>query len=208
MTIASPPPFPPARPTVCSAYLGRAAFAGRRLQNNGYSLPPIGYGVYGKSYTASEPGLVKNVGRIFENVKIHAYSQCEVRRNIPFGSCIRRYLTVGLSSILRHGCSLTRSRVFMPISHAPCNTVLPPAPLEAWYDDLSSQNTAVHRTHTNTDTLYSQWDMGFPGVGRFHSPDITLPISTWAGYGADIADTITLNLNFEAEVLNSPNRRY
>lgn len=55
---------------------------------------------------------------------------------------------------------------------------------------------------------HQQWDMAFPGAGRFHSPDITQPIANWANYGSDIGDTITLSLNFEADVLNSPNRRW
>lgn len=48
--------------------------------NNGYSLPPIGYGRYGKIYTAIEPPLAKNTanGRVYEDLEITLYSQCEV----------------------------------------------------------------------------------------------------------------------------------
>jgi len=57
----------------------------------------------------------------------------------------------------------------------------------------------------------AQWDLGFPGDGRFHSPNIldpALPISKWATAGSDITSSVTLNLNFEADVLVSPNRRW
>jgi len=64
------------------ALIGGDAFvvtnAGIDGLNNGYSLPPLPYGTYGKTYTAMEPPLLKNVGRLFEGLKISAYSQCEV----------------------------------------------------------------------------------------------------------------------------------